>query len=570
MKKIIISIFVALLFFSFIPLSARAERIDSFKTILSVQEDTSILVTEEIVYDLGEMDRHGIYRTIPYQYQRNGNTYNLRINVLSVVDEDGQSYKYKTYQYGGYFEIRIGDADAVVSGVHTYVIKYQVWRALNFFDDHDELYWNTSGNEWDVPIMFHEVEVEIPEVARSGLQATCFTGFYGDVSQNCSQMKSDKGFYFAADKPFEANEGMSVVVGWSPGAIVKPGIWQEIKWFLFDNWGLFFPIPVGIFMFFWWRRYGKDEFGRGTIIPMYEPPRGLNPAEVGTAVDGHAHLKDLSSTIIDLAQRGYLKIKYKENKRFFGVEKDYELTRIKPSDSLAKKFDREFYQALFGSKETVAVSKLKNNFYKKLPKLSKILNDEIMENGYFTMRPDNVRTIYILVGIAISVIGGILMAILTESFANSMGLVVSGLIVAISAIFMAKRTREGAIIREEILGFQNFLKVTEKDRLEFHNSPEKKPEQFEKLLAYAMVLGVENEWAGQFKDIYTTPPNWFDGGDGHTFTTAWFVSSLSSFDTTARSAMTTRPGGGAGAGSSGFSGGGFSGGGFGGGGGGSW
>jgi len=569
MKKIFFIFIFAVLFAGASPAIARAEQINSFKTDIAVQRDSSLIVTEEINYDFGDEERHGIYRTIPYKYYRSGNNYNVRIKVLSVTDEQGSKYNYKITKSGGYIDVRIGDADVYISGEHTYVIKYRVWRAINYFDTHDELYWNTSGNEWYVPILYHEATVYLPdEAVDQNLKATCFTGPLGSTEQDCSYMKTADGFYFAADNPFGELEGMSVVVGWTPGAIAKPGIWQEIKWFVADNWGLIFPIPVLIFMIWWWIRHGKDEFGRGTIIPLYEPPEGLNPAEVGTAVDGHPHMKDLSSTIVDLARRGYLKIRYIEDKRWFGKSVDYEIIRLKSSDSLKNKFEREFFDSLLGAKEKVKISSLKNKFYKDLPKLSKILNNQMMENKYFVRKPADTMAIYIVIGLAIIILG-IFVGAFTRSVATGIGIGLSGLIVGIFSVFMVKRTREGAIIKEKILGFRDFLAVTEKDRLKFHNAPEKKPEVFEEFLAYAMVLGVEKQWADQFKEIYTQPPDWYEG-DGRAFSTAYFVSSLSGMNNSAMAAMATRPGGGAGSGSSGFSGGGFSGGGFGGGGGGSW
>lgn len=550
--------------------SAQEEKIDSFKTIIDVQKDGSFTVTEEIVYDfgVGEEDHHGIYRTIPYQYSRRGNSYNLRLEVKSVTNSDGADYNYTTRQSGGRMEVKIGDANALVSGKKTYVIKYRVWRGLNYFEDHDELYWNTSGNEWPVQIMFHEAEVRLPKEARNGLMAECFTGELGSQAQDCSMMKTNEGYYFSANNPLAPDEGMTVVVGWNSGVIAKPGLARSIYWFVLDNWGLLLPLPTLILLIWLWRRYGKDEPGQGTIIARYAPPEGLNPAEVGTAVDGHPHMKDLSATIIDLARQGYLKIKYIEKKRFFGKERDYELIKLKPADSLEKEFDREFMEALFGGKESVKISSLKNKFYKKLPKLSGILIDKMMEKKYFTRKPANTKGIYISIGIGVIILGAFV-GVLFGSLASGAGVVLCGVMIAVSSVFMVKRTRQGSIIREEILGFRDFLKVTETDRLKFHNAPAKNPEMFEEFLAYAMVLGVEKEWAEQFKDIYTSSPEWYEG-DGHAFTTAYFVSSLSGMNTSARSAMAARPGGGAGSGSSGFSGGGFSGGGFGGGGGGSW
>ncbi|MCX6743757.1 MAG: DUF2207 domain-containing protein, partial [Candidatus Parcubacteria bacterium] len=115
-----------------------------------------------------------------------------------------------------------------------------------------------------------------------------------------------------------------------------------------------------------------------------------------------------------------------------------------------------------------------------------------------------------------------------------------------------------------------FLTVAEKDRIKFHNAPEKNPELFEKLLPYAMVLGVENQWAGQFADIYKQPPKWYSTNENlSAFNSLSLVNGMHTFSAQASSTLYSVPAS-ASSGSSGFSGGGGSGGGFGGGGGGSW
>jgi uncharacterized membrane protein len=135
---------------------------------------------------------------------------------------------------------------------------------------------------------------------------------------------------------------------------------------------------------------------------------------------------------------------------------------------------------------------------------------------------------------------------------------------------MPQKTLKGVATKEYILGLKKYLSVAEKDRLKFHNAPDKNPQRFEKLLPYAMVLGVEKEWAEQFKDIYKQNPNWYEDRTGSpvAFNSLIFVNSLNSFSSEANSSLYSNPSSGA-SGGSGFSGGG-SGGGFGGGGGGSW
>src|SRR4029077_13113687 len=84
-------------------------------------------------------------------------------------------------------------------------------------------------------------------------------------------------------------------------------------------------------------------------------------------------------------------------------------------------------------------------------------------------------------------------------------------------------TVEGRKLADEIEGFKLFLTVTEKDRLAFHNPPEKTPELFERMLPFALALGVEHQWAQQFADVFAKlenqginyAPIWYYGSIGH-------------------------------------------------------
>src|SRR4029078_5723094 len=98
------------------------------------------------------------------------------------------------------------------------------------------------------------------------------------------------------------------------------------------------------------------------------------------------------------------------------------------------------------------------------------------------------------------------------------GLVLLDIIVC-SVIFyvfqkiMAKRTAKGVAGKEHILGLKLYLQTAEAEGFKKlqgtdaayaanHGAPTKTVELFEKLLPYAVALGVEKDWAKQFKDIY--------------------------------------------------------------------
>ena len=95
---------------------------------------------------------NGIYRTIPVGYRTpQGFTYQLRLDVESVSDETGAPLRYESSRERHYRKLKIWIPGAVDT-VKTVVVRYRVLNGLKFFEEHDELYWNVTGDEWDVPI----------------------------------------------------------------------------------------------------------------------------------------------------------------------------------------------------------------------------------------------------------------------------------------------------------------------------------------------------------------------------------------------------------------------------------
>ncbi len=547
------------------------EQVTNFDASIALESDGSFTVTEAITYDFSFYEHHGIFRDIPYSYSRSGTKYNVRIKVLGV-EADGDLAPFETTRSGGYLHLKIGDPAVTSTGEHTYQITYSVERAINYFDDHDELYWNVTGNEWTVPLLDASavVSFNFPITGIAGdITSTCYTGPVGATDQQCARaIDGDESIPFTTTRKLAAGEGLTIVVGVPRGVFSEPTGWQRFGWFVVDNWPVALPVvTLGILFYLWWTR-GRDPAGRRTIVAEYEAPDKLIAAEVGVIVDEKADLKDISATIIELAVAGFLKIRALGKSGAF-AKPDYELIRLKPASGLVDPFQRVLFEELFGSAETKKLSDLKNKFYTKLPDLKTKLYDGLHQAGYFPKSPEKVRNTYIGIGSLVLVFGfiGAVSGFLMPLAGGAV--VLSGVIILLFSQSMSRRSSAGVAAREKIEGLKLYLTVAEKERIKFHNAPEKKPELFEKLLPYAMVLGVEKQWAGQFADLYRQPPSWYDGSFGTHFTTLYLVSALSDFNRSAQTVVASRPSS-AGSGGSGFGGGGFSGGGFGGGGGGSW
>ena len=85
---------------------------------------------------------------------------------------------------------------------------------------------------------------------------------------------------------------------------------------------------------------------------------------------------------------------------------------------------------------------------------------------------------------------------------------------------------------------------------------------YEKLLPYAMLFGIEKDWAKEMAGLYEAAPDWYTGNAA--FNAAWFATSFSAFSASAATTFTPPSdssasgfGGGAGGGGGGGGGGGW-------------
>ncbi len=549
---------------------ARAEKIDNFNSQITVNSDASISVQETIKYNFEDASgKHGIFRDIPFHYNTDEQgDYYLRFSEISVADESGRPYNFTEDYQGDNLHLKIGDPNQTVSGVLTYIINYKVLGAINYFAGWDELYWNATGNDWPVPIESASAKVILPgKFSAADIRMKSYYGEAGSTSEGKAEFDNINSVNYVAPEILETGQGLTVVTGWPKGAVAvidkiqfsqaPKTPWSKLL-IIMVALNIIFPAVIFIYLFIHWWRRGRDPKSRSTIIAQYDAPDNLTPAEVGVILEDDFHNKFISAEIINLAVKGYLKINRLEEKIIFFKSVDYQLDKLKPTGNDLKDFQKDLINGLFGfSKTSVKLSDLKDEFYQKIESLSNSVIAQVTGQGYFVENPKKQKAKYLTAGIIVALAG---------PFLWQFGLMAGGLFIVLFGLIMPARTAKGVQAKEYILGLKLYLSVAEADRLKFHNAPEKRPEHFEKLLPYAMILGVEKAWAEQFKDIYRTPPSWYNDPTAQIFNAAIFASSLNSFSSSASSTLSSSP---AASGSSGFSGG-SSGGGFGGGGGGSW
>ncbi len=557
-----------------LPAIAREMRIQNFESLVTVNPNGTVDVSETITAGFtGEW--HGIYRTIPIEYSTaQGLNYTLFLSDVIATDDSGNRLKLEISRQGPNEQFKIYIPDAV-NATRTVVLHYHVLDGLRFFPDHDELYWNVTGNSWDVPLQAASAEIDLPAGA-TGIRTLAFTGAYGSNSQDADVQVNSSQITVKSRHPLRFHEGLTAVIGWDKGLVHEPTAVDLFFLYLRSNWVLILPfLAFGIMFWLWWTR-GRDP-RRQPISVQYEPPDQLTPGEVGTLVDNSANMRDITATIVDLAVKGYYVIEQAEHDQMLGLlhSKEYIFHLKKPATEwqTARPHELEMLNALFdsGARDTVKMSELQNHFYVHLPTIRDNIFDALVTDGYYLHRPDRVRSAYIVGGVVL----GIFLTVGGANVSGAMGIaplsaiiagIACGIIVCAFGWFMPARTITGARTLEKVLGFEDFLGRVEGDRLD---RIVKTPELFEKFLPYAMALQVEKKWVQAFSNISMQPPSWYQGPYGGGFYPYLLVNDLNVMSHSAGAAFASAPR--SSSGSSGFGGGGgggFSGGGFGGGGGG--
>jgi len=547
------------------PAPAREYLIEDFAATITVTPDADIEVEETIRFHF-DGSFQGIYRDIPLRYSDNvGFAYRLRMAVLSVTDGADAPLEYEESNAGGgrrRIKVWVPGAE---NASRTVRIRYRVQRAVRYFPEHDELYWNVTGNDWGVPIGTASARVLLPEGLQNAPRVAVYVGRYGSraddgattrVRRNEVDVRTDRGLDYS--------EGLTVVVGWDKGLVHEPGSLERAAWLLRDNWALGIPLLVLFGMISLWRRFGRDpDLGR-SVMPLYQAPADLTPAEVGTLLDERVDQCDIVATVVDLAVRGYLRIEEETVDGWFRDTVTTTFVKLKDPDGSLKPHEREVLAGLFESGDRVSVDDLKNEFYTRLDKIRGHLYSGLVDAGYFRHSPHGVRRGWLVAGIVIMV-GAIPLGFGRENVSLGFGLLMSGLIVAAFSRAMPARTREGRRKWYEVKGFEEFLGRTEGDRLRELRVDVSK---FEAFLPFAMALGVAEQWGRAFEGLLQQPPTWYVGSGGSHFSPSHFSQRMNAVSSSVGTAMATAPR--SSSGSSGFSGGGGSGGGFGGGGGGAF
>jgi hypothetical protein len=539
------------------------ERILDFHGDITIAPDAGMTVAETIrVRAEGNAIRHGIYRDFPTDYK---DGFGNRVHVAfepTALTRDGSDEPFHTESQGNGVRVYFGSEETLLApGEHTYVLLYRTTRELGFFADHDELYWNVTGNGWDFAIDAASATVTLPgRVAPAALRLAAYTGAQGAKGGDyVGEADAPSHATFRTTRALAPREGLTIVVGFPKGIVAAPTGEQRARWFLADNGGVLVG-GIGLLLmwvyFLWqWLRVGRDP-KPGVIIAEYEAPDGCSPGMLRhverMAYDDRCFAADL----VDLAVKGRVEIReqsgtYSLLRKSLGNDELPEPEAGILKDLLgSSRSTLEFRQsehatiaaALKNHKDTLKRSDIGRYFNTNaklvipgaLVGLAALLAGvlalgaapRLAGAGFMLVwlggwsfgvaalvvsvirawrAPPGIGTYFsamFLTLFSLPFLAGEVFGIGAFAMIAGPGLaVIAALLVATNFAFfywLKAPTPEGRKLLDRIAGLRLYLGVAERDELAARQAPPVTLDQFQKFLPYALALGVEKTWADRF------------------------------------------------------------------------
>ncbi len=428
-----------------------------------------------------------------------------------TVSEDGDETTIRWY-----FEPALGR--------HTYTFSYTVDGAVitqsGQEGSSDEIFWTIIPDDHPATVAQSTATIHLPQGIQpqkySGTNDYIAAGFInGSQSDRVATTVSSDGqtIFYELLQPLLTGNSFEARTQFAHGLLDIPtSQWQQRQQ-IGDTIGLIITVfsllllvggPLTVLLL--WYLRGRDP-ELTVVVPDYisEPPDNLPPAIVGTLVDEKADMQDIVSTLIDLAQRGYLTMTEEDD--------DHVYKKTDKGSGGLRPFEKQFIKDIFGRSDEKSLSSLRYKFASKLPKLRTMVYQELVDEGLVPNSPHGVRRNYgcfagfIFIVAIISFFG--LVSLFSETVSTiacpSMVLVLIAILMAIASRHMPRKTAKGVEAAAKWNAFKQYLK-----NIDQYADLEQSGEIFAAYLGYAVAFGLERTWIRKFSSVPATPiPTWY-------------------------------------------------------------
>jgi len=381
------------------------ESIEQYDVDIVVEESGKLKITENITYQFGLNEKHGIYRDIPTAVKVSRLPTDLGLSDFTVTMDGGavewSSYTISDSDAGELIRLQIGSPTLTIHGRHQYTITYSVAKGVlpsSLDTQSDAVRWNAIGTGWNVSIQNITVRLHLPPtIGQYNSTTRSFTGGYGSTTSGNPPSWMETNQIEWKHESLSPHEGYTVEVNYPKGLLLQSGetntqltFWQKIL--LYWHW------PVLGFYLLYLLGYHKNNTTftpNLSIAPQYNPPKGMSILQAGLIYDKFADNTDYSVAVVELAHGGYLKIIQKNE------ESSPKLIRTdKKSDTLSEDLKYLLEMVLFDKSNEYTIKTATSTSAQKLLNGFEVINEKLYDwlvsEGYMLHNPQATRKRFLI------------------------------------------------------------------------------------------------------------------------------------------------------------------------------
>jgi hypothetical protein len=531
---LLVTLSLLLLLFPAFPVDAQE------KTLVWERFDVDIVVNEDGSFDVTEHQQ--------IRFTRGSFTFGFReipirnfsyIENWSMTDESGNRYELVrggsapntfTVERSGNSYVIQWYFPPMSNAAETYTLSYRVYGGLRYYEGGDQLWWRAIYGDRAFPVLDGRVSVRAPAVIHEW--AAYINERDARDSVTATLINDGRTIIFDLDRRLQSGEELEVRAEFAPGFVAgAPQPWQaqadaaaaqrEAEMNYRQTWGPIATLGLGALgalfllggpalLYLLWYKLGRDKPVELVADYLPEPPDELPPGIVGTLLDEQADMQDIVATLVDLARRKAISITETKSGMFL-TSTDF-IYRRERADVPVSKYEKLVLDSVFGRKDEVKLSDLKNKFYKKLPAIKSALYEEVTAQGFFTRNPESVRNQYGCLGVVALILAALVGFFLLAAFGDltaaaflpGFGLGVTAFGLLILSRYMPRKTDMGAETAAKWEAFRRYLKDIDR-----YSDLEQQKTIWDRWLPYAIAFGIERDYMRKFERVDAPAPGWY-------------------------------------------------------------
>lgn len=496
------------------PAEAKQYSADRFDNRLQVLTDGSLRVTETIVFRFESGTFTEVYRELPTRRTDGVEIERVAMDGLTLPEGTGS----------GQAEIRRGRRvrvtwrfDPIADATHTFEVTYLVRGAVRDDEGADALIWTILPSQHRYRIAASTTDILLPAVpiAQPSLERRRVAA--AEVSIEGTRVRIDA-------EGIRSNGRMTIDVRLPSGSVLdQPPAWQlrareqaarAPHWLTAGGVALALSLIVLFLM-----RQNYDPPRHDPTIATMGPalPDSLAPAEAGTLVaNGSARWEHAVATLYRLADRGEVTITEDPARRL--GQRRYRVAR-RAARRPAAPYEEALLDAIFthkgGSEDEVPLDKARSRIFRRFKRFRAALEAELRSHGLLDANRKRVRDRFAVVSAVLFIGAGVLAAVIAILLEPQhglwplfipLGLALGGFAALLAHTSHTPLSNEGLRRARYWRGFRDYLR-----QVASHDVPPP-ADGLDRLLPYAVALGLGGRWSKFMKDQRADAPAWFHAG----------------------------------------------------------